>query len=525
MGKTPPEKTPPEKAPPERTPPGKRFAIDEGATKIPAVPPKPVAAAKRPWFPARPVAGDPAARPLNLTRGAQNAPITQPVDVTSAVVTGTQQDIRDIGAIRSSHAPGVANALTNELTALQNNRRTMTDAEWEAAVQAFSTKVNEIKGLFPEVRTFINDRPLQRAKLLAMLMNVTDPFGAARVRQKLQELRVRAAEESGDIVTEIEGATKAELDNLEFDEKVRMLNTLRAGSLYRPETRRKAAIAKLYISLPLDTTFATRDRELRDRVLARLRTELHTENRNWTKMTPAQRIAALKRVIEIQCDEMGLPAGERPALRIIPNLTSKMPDGTVAKLSGRYVHGTRTIEVSDDSINKFDKSLETVIHENTHNYQHWLVKQLEDGTIGPNDPSYVQARLFLVNLGAYHQGYTKLLPPADDVAAYVGQPVERHAWKAGVEARRLFRRDARLQATELANQMRAFSAGDQATAAQQTQLAAFCQIIDRLLQEPNVTSTQLFMAVDVIGPQYRAMSAPRHVADQDDVELTRLQLT
>ena len=91
----------------------------------------------------------------------------------------------------------------------------------------------------------------------------------------------------------------------------------------------------------------------------------------------------------------------------------------------------------------FDDSLDTIIHENTHNYQHKLVARLEAGEIRPTDPEYNQAVLFQLNFAGY------LESTDEGHEAYAKQPVEMHAWLAGGEAHRLFLDDAKLRAATI----------------------------------------------------------------------------
>jgi hypothetical protein len=84
--------------------------------------------------------------------------------------------------------------------------------------------------------------------------------------------------------------------------------------------------------------------------------------------------------------------------------------------------------------NDIDQIFNTVIHENTHNYQMWLAAQLTPEQM--IDPRHLQATLFALN----RYGYLK---PSVGEDVYKRQPVERHAFLAGDEVMGLWLEEAR----------------------------------------------------------------------------------
>jgi hypothetical protein len=169
-------------------------------------------------------------------------------------------------------------------------------------------------------------------------------------------------------------------------------------------------------------------------------------------MTQADRLTALERALEIQSTHMGLPKDEWPKIAIGANMTRRLPTGEIVTLGGVFDHRTRTIEVSGEKLESFDRILDTVIHENTHNHQRWLVTQLEQGAIKKDDPRYRQVALFALNQGVgYHKGGsgTGLLSKADDDSAYEKQPTELHAHRAGADAARTFKENANVRAADV----------------------------------------------------------------------------
>ena len=82
----------------------------------------------------------------------------------------------------------------------------------------------------------------------------------------------------------------------------------------------------------------------------------------------------------------------------------------------------------NSSIQQFEKAVDLALHENAHNYQDHLVKQLKAGKIKPGDTNYDQATLFAANDAA--GGYVTAQSP-DDLPVYQAQPLERHSWHTG----------------------------------------------------------------------------------------------
>jgi hypothetical protein len=109
---------------------------------------------------------------------------------------------------------------------------------------------------------------------------------------------------------------------------------------------------------------------------------------------------------------------------------------------GGYEPGTGKIKLNAraPAFLDFDETLNTIIHENTHNFQQALVAALEAGLIDKDaEPEkYHQAVLFQLNMPPL--GY---LNPEDvdrddpDGDPYERQSTERHAWAAGKQAGRL----------------------------------------------------------------------------------------
>ena len=80
-----------------------------------------------------------------------------------------------------------------------------------------------------------------------------------------------------------------------------------------------------------------------------------------------------------------------------------------------------------------DTAIDTMIHENCHQFQRALVKKLESGQLKPGDPDYEQATIFAANSGSNH------IQPEKDPSSldpYVKQPEENHSRAIGAATAR-----------------------------------------------------------------------------------------
>jgi len=195
----------------------------------------------------------------------------------------------------------------------------------------------------------------------------------------------------------------------------------------------KECLQKLYQSMKLDPEFAEDDRKRRAKVLDMLT----SEESGIGQMREACDSGAIK-VFDQKNRDLFNNIGQTQASILQEGF---VPEPLIFKELGKNAGECKGNQayISTTSQNRsFDEVLDTVIHETTHAYQNYLIKEL-DRSITPDDPRYAQAMLFKLNQRTF-------IYPSDDRTsetiaqdlAYRKQPLEKHAWKAGGEAGRVF---------------------------------------------------------------------------------------
>ena len=180
----------------------------------------------------------------------------------------------------------------------------------------------------------------------------------------------------------------------------------------------------MFKAMQLDEEFKKADKKVRDKYQQELQgdKELKEAVTNWNRkdakgnplvdLETKQKM--LQKVLETQSKAYGIDVPE------IEWYAGKAGD------FGGFSANTTRISLNTRYINNAEEMINTIIHENTHNYQDELVKQFVAGKIKKDDPRYEQAKTFAVthHWDAYENGDI-------DGAAYKAQPEEMHAWDAG----------------------------------------------------------------------------------------------
>jgi hypothetical protein len=235
-----------------------------------------------------------------------------------------------------------------------------------------------------------------------------------------------------------------------------LLEDLRGGGRFADQDRRKAAMARLYLVTGLDRNFTDEDDKLRDAALDEIRWTLRDADRNWATMGEDDRLNALSLALDIHSDCMGMPPDQWAQITVGGDMTRTLADGTEVILGGRFDHDhdPPSIEINRARMGDFDTIMDTVIHENTHNHQRWLVTQLQQGAIQQTDKIYKQVALFALNQGAgYHRGGNRLLRKKDDDDAYLKQPTELHAHRAGDDTAWVMHENANARVSDMAQRI------------------------------------------------------------------------
>ena len=228
-------------------------------------------------------------------------------------------------------------------------------------------------------------------------------------------------ERTKDAIHKLMFAKDEDMQKMSPEEKVKYVQDLLANGAPTPTVR--AIQTRLYNNTDVTPEQKAADDARSDQVAADLAgdQDLQHARANWDTLSDADKVAALKKVVDAQSKAMGIPAPE-----IVVDNGMKEGDDTA---SGVYSHQDGKLHLNmdpDSNTADFQKALSITAHENTHHYQDVMMQRLKDGTLNPGDPEYAQAKLFAANNGP--NGY---IEPHEGIANYKNQPLERHAWGNG----------------------------------------------------------------------------------------------
>jgi hypothetical protein len=249
----------------------------------------------------------------------------------------------------------------------------------------------------------------------------------------------------GIALAEVEKTPERDLESLKVDKQIQLLEALRGEKDAKSRQMRN----KLYKTIQLDSKFLDDDNKRRDDVLKSVRTdgELIAASESWGTYVDEEenekfKIKTLKHAIALQCFHFVGPDGTKMTPPEIEIKDSETTDTKKAMESieeeGLFKNETPPKLIiyrkPDGSLlGDFNEALDVALHECTHGYQHFLVDQLKAGKLKPEDPRYNQAKVFQLNFEDYFDD------DKSDEGVYRAQPVERHAWRAGTEAKLAFK--------------------------------------------------------------------------------------
>ncbi|MEX0348145.1 MAG: hypothetical protein AB3N15_01885 [Paracoccaceae bacterium] len=230
-------------------------------------------------------------------------------------------------------------------------------------------------------------------------------------------------------IAELGPISDADLKKKTATEKLDLLADLRAAGQPEDAAELKAykkLQRKLYNAIEYDAEFKEADEKRRDALVDTLKKDKDvTEARGkWGKMTDEQRLAVLLKVMNAECKVYDIPP---PKVRLFCQ-----PPGDEGYFSG----STMTLNLNTHPYSgwsDYKEAVNTVIHENMHNYQAVLERRLEEGILTEDDPVYVQAMIFAANQepGGYVDTDEKPDPDEANQKPYKTQPIEAHAWDTG----------------------------------------------------------------------------------------------
>jgi hypothetical protein len=268
-----------------------------------------------------------------------------------------------------------------------------------------------------------------------------------KVQDAINQLITTAEENDRKATAAVKTVTELSARNLKAKstaEKIRLLNEVCSGSGAELTDEQKAARRALYKAMEMDPEFLEQDAKARKKIANEMtdtkekRTKLKKLKKTWKKDPPKgptkdEKLDLMREALAVQCRALGIdPPPEVVEVDEPPTIVHN-DDGSISELieDGYFNLDDGKIYINTNAKSSFHKSmaraLDLALHENSHNYQHELVKQLEDGTLKPGDPEYQQALMFQANDGP--RGYVD--SKEGDFDTYQKQPQEEHAFSNG----------------------------------------------------------------------------------------------
>jgi hypothetical protein len=227
--------------------------------------------------------------------------------------------------------------------------------------------------------------------------------------------------------------TPEELYKLDPRHKTEMMRTLAAVDTEKGSESRLAQFALLK-SIRLDEKFkAKSDKQCNDVSDALTKNPtLKDAKSNWDAWSKDDATRAVsfgkllkvaETILQIQSDILrkDLPELQTPKIKVIEANERKF---------GNFDNSTKTIQINVKSkeIWNLKELINTITHENTHNYQHTMMEHATKFKDGDDD--YEQLLMFQVDddLGYVDSGEAQ---EAGDYKTYKRQPMERHAFRVG----------------------------------------------------------------------------------------------
>lgn len=287
------------------------------------------------------------------------------------------------------------------------------------------------------------------------LVSAQDGFDYAEALKKLAALRmaIKALVDKrlAELKAEVDGADTAdkvksvvkklkgeEIGAMAPEAQVKLLRTLRetAGEDIdadnTPDLHK--ARCKLYDHMKMQPEFVGANQVNKDEVVKRLRNDpkVAEATKDWAQWDQKKRLGFLEYVAEQQCKVMGQP---QPKLKPF----SQPADSSGGILFGgcdlSMLNGSKTSTITinthkDANFDNIEEQMNTMLHENAHNYQLDLIARYRKDTTGLSKLTADERKLVpqIMMWDENAQGYVP------EGSSYNKQPLEVHAWGFGNEA-------------------------------------------------------------------------------------------
>ncbi len=300
---------------------------------------------------------------------------------------------------------------------------------------AWATELALVQTLKGEVIQAQNDADFTEAlKKLASLREAL----SALVAKRLTGLRTDidgadTPDKVSAVVTKLQGE---EISALPVADQVKLLRTLRESpddidEVDTPELYK--ARCKVYDHMKMDPAFVEKDEVIRGEVIRRLREDPKVDEakKKWGTWDTKKRMDFLQHVAKQQCKVMGQP---EPKLK--PFSQPRSPSGSLlfGSCDLGLLNGEKTSSISinthaDANFDNMEEQMNTMLHENAHNYQLDLVCRYRKDTTNLSKLTADEKKL-LPQIMMWDENANGYVPDGD---TYNKQPLEAHAWGFGNE--------------------------------------------------------------------------------------------
>lgn len=299
-------------------------------------------------------------------------------------------------------------------------------AQYKALMRQFhGGQYDECVAAFKELRKGIAD--LKKAVAEADKVAQPKADAAAKKFEKLAGDKKLSTLNATDTVKLV-----AELKKLPQAEQAQMLADLH-GPSGKLDAEGRLMQRAMYKAMTLDTKFKQEDQKKRDAYRADIEKDTETQDAvsDWNakdaggkdKVSMQTKQKVFEKVLIAQSKAYDIPV---PAIRWYAGKAGSY--GSFNTTSGIISLNTRYLSDPQEMI-------DTILHENAHNFQDQLVKRFFAGEIKESDPMYEQAKTFAMT---HH--WDAYVTFKEDSGVYEAQPEEMHAWDSGrSEAPKLMR--------------------------------------------------------------------------------------
>jgi hypothetical protein len=256
----------------------------------------------------------------------------------------------------------------------------------------------------------------------------SDATGSAKGGTPETDTSGAGGKDAVEATAKIKGMSDDDIKKMSVSDQAAELKKLQANG--KPTGEARAQQLRILRNSKLDPEFKKKETERGDAIAKALKgdKELEKARDNWDKLAPADKVAALKKIVAAQSAQYGMTP---PEIETYDKAPFELPNGQTGIENGNFDPDDGKLHLNTHAgakLSSFNRSIDLVLHENGHNYQGKLIQDLKSGKLKEGDPEYKEAVMFSENDGG--SGY---VPPTENYETYVAQPKENHSRSMAAE--------------------------------------------------------------------------------------------